>query len=178
MKLVFLYDNSEIGDITDNVDGKVIAFKFTSYRNEDILFLNNLFPYQFNEALPAFSSSELPSDLDYNNEREFDIQYMNYILSNERAFLNMMSVMWELYNGSNVCVLVSDKDEYRESLNESLIKFIQQRYGWNANIVKSIDDIEVLEDGDFSPSGILNFDEDKERVALASSELMDLSSHV
>ena len=52
-------------------------------------------------------------------------------------------------------------------LIESFLKFIQQRYGINATLIESLEDINCLEFVEFSDFGIMNFDEDRERWSYA-----------
>ena len=53
-------------------------------------------------------------------------------------------------------------------MNESLIKMIQQRYGYNAAVINDINDLDYVnpEDFSFSIQGLHNLDEDKKRLVM------------
>lgn len=99
---------------------------------------------------------------DYNYN--FDIMYANYILSNDEIFFNFMKIIFNLYLGKDVFILIDD-DERIQALNESLFKLIQQRYGYEAYPIQSMEDFLQAEDSSFSDFGLLNLDQDKERLS-------------
>lgn len=79
---------------------------------------------------------------DPNYQLDFDINYANYILQNPLAFIEFMAyiiIPWK--QGYNVYVMI-DKwgNEGLDMLNESIIKFIQQRYGFEPYRVYCIGD--------------------------------------
>lgn len=79
---------------------------------------------------------------DPNYQLNFDINYANYILQNPLAFIEFMAyiiIPWK--RGYNVYVMI-DKwgNEGLDMLNESIIKFIQQRYGFEPYRVSCIED--------------------------------------
>ncbi len=106
----------------------------------------------------------LPYNLRYSDEKEFDLAYALYLLENNIAFYDMMRIIYNLYLGIDVYVMVST-DQFSEILTESLMKFIQQRYGYNSNRVNEPSDLEYLINGDFSLLGIYNLDQDKDRFS-------------
>lgn len=109
---------------------------------------------------------------DYNNEKDFDIMYATYILENNAPFIDMMKVIYSQYeSGEDVInyILIED-DEFRNSITESLIKFIQQRYGYNCSIIHDHDDIYYIEESTFDINGLFNLDQDKERYVLLIAE--------
>lgn len=95
-------------------------------------------------------------------DRDFDIMYADYILQNDNVFYEFMKVMMAIYYGLDVVVLI-DKMDIHEYVNESLMKFIQQRYGIISNNINEINDWDSVEDCDFSLQGLFNMDQDKER---------------
>ena len=114
------------------------------------------------KLIPPFSAD------DYKDEKEFDINYANYVLSNDAAFIDLMKIIYLQYENNNdklIYVLVNF-DEIRDIITESLIKLIQQRYGINACIVKEYEDFDTLEDSEFDINGLYNLDQDKERYVL------------
>ena len=92
--------------------------------------LNNLIPPIYNPD---------GSLMDFRDERQFDQWYANYLMSNNAAFVDMMSIVYDLYNGINVLVLIGH-DDYKDIITESFIKFIQQRYGYNSNLLNDYND--------------------------------------
>lgn len=100
----------------------------------------------------------------YNNDKEFDIAYANYIFSNDYAFMEFMKIVYNLYMGLDVFLIVSRGDIY-DTVTESLCKLIQQRYGYNSQFINEIADINYYDDSSFSVYGLSNLDQDKERMS-------------
>lgn len=90
---------------------------------------------------------------------EFDIQYANALLSNPILFSKLLSIVSASYEGNTVVVLV-ERDWYRDAVMESLIKFIQQRYGYNCWIVEDLDDIECIKETTYTTPGLLMLHDD------------------
>ena len=106
------------------------------------------------------------------DEYEFDCKYAQFIMMNDYLFFSMMNMMMDLYNGTDVFILIADDEEsffnpdvssWNSILIESFLKFIQQRYGLTAALVETPDDLNTLEYVECSDYGLMNFDEDKER---------------
>ena len=100
----------------------------------------------------------------YNNDKEFDIAYANYIFSNDNVFMELMKIVYPLYLGNDVFLLVSRNEDTHDIITESLCKLIQQRYGYNYQLLNDKDDIDYYDDSDFSFYGIQTLDMDKERM--------------
>lgn len=100
----------------------------------------------------------------YNNDKEFDIAYANYIFSNDNVFMEFMKIIYPLYFGHDVFLLVSRNENSHDIITESLCKLIQQRYGYNYQLLNNKDDIDYYDDSDFSFYGIQTLDIDKERM--------------
>ena len=93
---------------------------------------------------------------------EFDILYANYILNNTASFCDLMKIMINASCGRNIVILVHH-DEYRDAISESLIKLIQERYGYNCWEIDDVDDLESASESFFSAQGIMNLDFDKNK---------------
>ncbi len=106
----------------------------------------------------------LPYTVKYSDEKEFDLDYALYILNNDNVFFDMMKIIYNLYIGNDVYLLVTI-DQFSEIVTESLLKFIQQRYGYIGNRVNDPEDFGTLVPGDFSLLGVFNLDYDKERFS-------------
>lgn len=93
------------------------------------------------------------------NSVEFDIQYASAVLNNPELFGSLINIMLRAYEGYLVCILVQ-RDQYRDAVMESLIKLIQQRYGYNCWIIEDGDDIEIMSEQMLLPNGLLTLDAD------------------
>ena len=111
----------------------------------------------------------------YNDDKEFDLAYANYIFSNDYTFMEFMKIVYPLYCGQNVFLLVSRNENTHDIITESLCKLIQQRYGYNYQLLNTKDDIDYYDDSGFSLFGIQTLDIDKERMTyIAVSQNPDL----
>ena len=93
------------------------------------------------------------------NSVEFDMQYASAVLNNSELFGSLINIMLRAYEGYLVCILVQ-RDPYRDAIMESLIKLIQQRYGYNCWIIEDVDDIEIMSEQMLPPNGLLTLDSD------------------
>lgn len=100
----------------------------------------------------------------YNDDKQFDIDYANYIFSNDAVFMEFMKIIYPLYSGNDVFLLVSRNENTHDIITESLCKLIQQRYGYNYQLLNSESDINYYDDSDFSFYGLQTLDLDKERM--------------
>ncbi len=104
------------------------------------------------------NNSGMPTNV-FIDSVNFDIMYANSIMSNPQMYEAFMNIMVLAYQGINVIILVQ-RDNYRDAIMESLIKLIQQRYGYIAWVVEDPDDIECIRESSFSPYGIIALDQD------------------
>ena len=93
------------------------------------------------------------------NSPQFDFQYMNSIINTPNLFSQLMKIVGCTYEGQTVVILVQ-RDPYRDAVMESIIKIIQQRYGYNCWIVEDVEDIGCLYEPTFTPMGLLTLDHD------------------
>lgn len=93
------------------------------------------------------------------NSVQFDIQYASALMNNPDLFTNLLDIMLRAYEGQIICILVQ-RDPYRDAIMESLIKFIQQRYGYNCWIIEDNEDISCITEGTLTPSGLITLDND------------------
>lgn len=100
----------------------------------------------------------------YNDDKQFDIDYANFIISNDNAFMELMKIIYPLYIGEDVFLLVSRNENTHDIVTESLCKLIQQRYGYNYQLLNEESDINYDDDSNFSFYGIQTLDIDKERM--------------
>ena len=96
---------------------------------------------------------------EYINSVEFDMQYSAAVLNTPQLFHSLIQIMYCVYNNANAYVLIQ-RDPYRDAIMESIIKLIQQRYGYLCWLIEDVDDIEDLHNTAPSPLGILTLDND------------------
>lgn len=111
-----------------------------------------------------------PNSIGVFTGRDFDIAYANYILGNDTVFVQFFNIIINLYYGKDVYIITSPED-WSENLIESLLKLIQQRYGYNGAYIGSKEDYYALLNSntrfEFEKGfGLLNLDQDKERYAI------------
>ena len=125
--------------------------------------------YNLTGMIEGFDSIQAlipPNDLGRLDSFEFDVNYFRYVMENNQIFIIFFRIIQSLYTGVPVYI-ISDEADWCESLIESLLKIIQQRYGYNGFCVK--DDEDVLfalqrDNSSFNPSyGLQNLDMDKAR---------------
>ena len=124
----------------------------------------NLLPPIVDQSVPEFN---------------FDLYYANWLLSCPEAFRDLMVIMYDVYSGFDV-FLASASMEVMGFINESFIKFIQQRYGINCYWVNTAEDIEYCRtiNSGFSIEGLANLDMDKERLSEVAMEANQQSNSI
>lgn len=130
---------------------------------------------RYNASLLAFTSLAEgldtlrllpPNNLGAISEYDFDVRYMNFIMMDNSNFIEFMKLIYKIYTNENVFLVVNDMDAWSNILVESLLKFIQQRYGINATYIKDIEDLDSINDVEINPYyGINNLDNDSERLS-------------
>ena len=147
---MLMYGPASAADI--KFGGKGVMYNLSSMR-EGFISLQALIP---------------PNTIGRLTDREFDIAYANYIMSNDTLFCIFFQIVYNLYIGKDVFIIVSTED-WSENLLESLLKLIQQRYGYNAVKIDSDDDYIYARNNmffNFAPGyGLYNLDQDKERFS-------------
>lgn len=145
---MLMYGNS------DNIIQTGNVFNLTSLK-EGYVRLNYLIP---------------PNEIGRFTGVDFDIAYANYILGNDLAFKQFFDIIYSLYIGTDVYLIVSEEGDWHENLIESLLKLIVERYGYSACKINTIDDYIFFANNKFNFEfnkffGIGNLDSDKERYA-------------
>lgn len=98
------------------------------------------------------------------NTMEFDQNYYQLIMSTDAYFMELMKIIMMLYAGIDVYICIGPGD-YELAITESLLKLIQQRYGYNAVYVTCFEDVFTATDQYFDPGLIANLDMDRERFS-------------
>ena len=128
------------------------------------MFMKNGIEYLSN--LTPSSSSISISNMQLDDERDFDIRYANYLMTNDAAFIDIMKIIYNLYQGFDVFCISDVWEESNELFVESILKFIQQKYGFNGQILGDVEDFMYTQDSTFTLQGLYNLDIDKERFAI------------
>lgn len=140
--------------ITDNV----LIDNISDIENMEVYNLSSL-----KEGYPRLDI--LPTtNIYYQDERQFDIDYFNWIFNNDHLFKRLFKIIYSLYIGNNVVLLISNNEGYNVSVH-SILKIIQQRYGYNSIYINDMYDLNFISDisSDFSLNGLYNLDIDKSR---------------
>lgn len=108
-----------------------------------------------------------PNEIGRSSGREFDIAYANYLMTNDFVFKSFFDIIYLLYTGVDIYLII-DESDWSENLIESLLKLIQQRYGYNAVKINCFEDYLQANSSkyisEFNPYyGLANLDMDKER---------------
>ena len=131
-----------------------MIYNLTSFR-EGLIRLNLLPP--------------LDKRLFINNAREFDILYAQWIFNNDNQFFDFFTIVYNLYCGKDV-YLVMDDSEWSENIMESILKLIQQRYGYNGTNITDYPSYIYAQNNissSFEPTfGIYNLDQDRNRYSI------------
>ena len=132
--------------------GQVVKFNLSSYYN-DAPNLDALIPSS-EFITPDVLTGDCSIPL-------FDIEYHNYILNNNNAFIQFMNIIIPAYTSPDVLVHIMIKQSpFRDVITESLLKLIQQRYGYNAYIINEIEDFVYADESDMSIPGLFTLDQD------------------
>jgi hypothetical protein len=147
-----------IGDHTTLVD-----FQTGEPYVKNLLVFNLLSPLEGFERLNIIPTGSFI--LEEGKEREFDINYANYILQSN-GINELMKAMMPFYEGKNIYLLVyRDNGGYFDAIIESVYKFIQHRYGVIPIMINDVEDYNFTPtqyNMSMSVNGLYNFDIDKE----------------
>ena len=129
-------------------------------------------PTLFN-LVPTFASAADTSLYEFDNPN-FDIAYHKFILDNDASFNELMSIMIPANLNPDCLVQILIKQcDFRDIVMESLLKLIQQRYGYNCYIVNEVDDFVYTNESDFSIPGLFMFETDRTRWLMMNSDTGD-----
>lgn len=105
-----------------------------------------------------------PREFGWEYDYTFDMRYAEYIMCNDIVFFDLMMIVFSLYQGEDIFILIDD-NPMLEPMNDSLFKFIQQRYGYNSYRINSLTDFLYSDDSNFTEFGLQNLDLDKDRLS-------------
>lgn len=115
-----------------------------------------------------------PKRLLYSNSyEEFEEVYYKYIMEYNDTFLDFMNIIYELYKGNNVCIIIDYR--FDEQFVTALSKIIAKRYGLISSLAIEYDDLYSISETSFSKIGLRVLDADKASMSyqLKALELQD-----
>lgn len=148
--------------IQDRFNRPVVVYNLSS------LYSGFIDATEFLTMLSKINYTGLPMPV-FVDSLEFDMQFMASIMDNPNLFGKLMMILSNSYEG-HVVVLLVQRDPYRDSVMESLIKLIQQRYGYNCWIVEDPEDIFCIKEDEYNPYGLLTLNEDLKKYDISYSE--------
>lgn len=145
MSLIFV-DPSKDMKLTAHIMGKLETNQIKLYNFGSIINLginlNALYPDK--NVISLLKAADFGEGDDELTLR-FDSAYMQQILSNKDSFKALMMFMAETQEEEDVVILCNYNEHNFQPIVESLIKFIQERYGINSYVVSAIEDMEGIE---------------------------------
>ena len=115
--------------------GKAIAFQFYSLFMYGIQ-LNHLIP---RKDIMQYLNSDIEGD---ENTRQFDILYADQLLNDRVTFYDLMTMISPLQMYEEILVISNYNHPNVTPIIDSIIKFIQQRYGLESYIINYPEDID------------------------------------
>lgn len=101
-------------------------------------------------------------NMDY-TQKDVDIAFANMILGVDAYFGELMRIILPLRDGLDVALLVYREESFFDASTESLMKLIQQRYGYNYQLLNDVGDFNPWDQSSFDINGTFNLDRDSER---------------
>lgn len=124
---------------------------------------DNLVIFNFTSMVEGIDKLNIiPPPIERTDDYTHDMYYANWLINDPNGFDSLIRLMYLLYLGYDVYLCTSDF-YYTENINESLLKFIQARYGYIGNVIHTMEDLDFVKEGEFSLGGLANLDMDKDR---------------
>ena len=144
-----------INCIPDNTKGNFVIYNLLSISS----IIRGVYPDI--DILPS------AAQFNYTNDKDFDMRYLEFIFSDDYYFYEFFGkIIYNAYIGYDVYIIVDNNDVFDATV-ESIIKIIQQRYGYNPAVVNEPEDLLYLnQEESFSLAGLPALDYDKERYSL------------
>jgi hypothetical protein len=111
--------------------------------------------YELRNIFPEFT--KLSDDPKY-----YDMLRAKYWTEDKLGFKAVMDFMYAHYIGYAV-FLVADYNQWQYDSIESLVKFIQDRYGYQINLINEPEDLECVQESGYTIIGRQNLQADKEK---------------
>ena len=117
---------------------------------------------------------------------QFDMNYASQLFNDDNSFIDLMILLFavnggninysneeQVLKGGDVIVLTNYSNVFMQVILDSLMKYIQQRYGIQSYIINDINDYDSLEYSEFSDIGMCNFISDTARFLYLTSKDAD-----
>lgn len=114
-----------------------------------------------NSSIPQLNLMQLQG-LDYTRS-DIDQQFYNLVMNNDAYFCDLMKIVFPLYQGKDVALLVYRDDDCFDPFTETIGKLIQQRYGYNYQLLNKTDDWQPFDISSFNINGAFYLDQDIKR---------------
>lgn len=128
-------------------------------RNDFVVY--NLSANIVNPSIPTLNLQYLKG-LDFTN-KDYDNIFANMVFENDSIFIEFMKLILPLRDGYNVAVLVYREEDLFDPFSETIAKLIQQRYGYNYQMINTMDDYNEWDDSNFDINGTFLLDRDSDR---------------
>lgn len=121
----------------------------------------NLSSNYVNPSIPQLNLMRI-ARLDYTS-RDVDNQFYNIIMTNDMYFCELMKIMIPLYQGKDVALMVYREEDFFDPYTETVGKVIQQRYGYNYQLINEYEDFNEFDTSSFNINGVFYLDQDIQR---------------
>lgn len=128
-------------------------------RNDFIVY--NLSANIVNPSIPTLNLQYLKG-LDFTN-KDYDNIFANMVFENDSIFIEFMKLILPLRDGYNVAILIYREENLFDPFSETIAKLIQQRYGYNYQMINTMDDYNEWDDSNFDINGTFLLDRDSDR---------------
>lgn len=139
------------------VNSKMITMNLSSYYSKTNVDITNL----ITRISSTLGSSMMPIN-EFVNSVQFDMHFASMLENNIDLYINLLKIVTLDYNDYVVVIMVS-RDPYRDAIMESLIKYIQQKYGKSCWIIQDPYDIQFIHEESYTPNGLMNLENDMRR---------------
>lgn len=128
-------------------------------RNDFVVY--NLSANIVNQSIPTLNLQYLKG-LDFTN-KDYDNIFANMVFENDSIFIEFMKLILPLRDGYNVAILIYREENLFDPFSETIAKLIQQRYGYNYQMINTMDDYNEWDDSNFDINGTFLLDRDSDR---------------
>lgn len=94
---------------------------------------------------------------------QFDPEYISYIISQDQPFFQFMYPVIDLNNGNDVILFVYNEQNIFAPIIEVILKLIQQRYGYNYQLLDNVFDFDPYQYSGMTAPGITQYQIDRQR---------------
>lgn len=101
-------------------------------------------------------------NLDF-SDKNIDQLFTDIIFNNDAYFVEFMRIIIALRDGYDVALLVYREEDLFDPFTETIGKLIQQRYGYNYQLLNEPDDFDEFDGSSFDINGTFMLDQDCKR---------------